>query len=82
MKLTTLNHRVVLAIMTIFAVFATQFAAAPAKALANDTLTITVHYNRIAGDYDNWNLWIWKNMDTGADGAGAEVGVAESAPLN
>jgi len=73
MKLTTLNHRVVLAIMTIFAVFATQFAAAPAKALANDTLTITVHYNRIAGDYDNWNLWIWKNMDTGADGAGAEV---------
>lgn len=73
MKLTTLNHRVVLAIMTIFAVFATQFAAAPAKALANDTLTITVHYNRIAGDYDNWNLWIWKNMDTGADGPGAEV---------
>ena len=73
MKLTTLNHRVVLAILTVFAVFATQFAAAPAKALANDTLTITVHYNRIAGDYDNWNLWIWKNMDTGADGAGAEV---------
>ena len=73
MKLTSLNQRVVLAIMTVFAVLATQFSAAPAKALASDTLTITVNYNRIAGDYENWNLWIWKNMDTGADGAGIEV---------
>jgi 1,4-alpha-glucan branching enzyme len=72
MKLTTLNKRVFLALMTIFAVFASQFAAAPAKALANDTLTITVHYNRLAADYDNWNLWIWKNMDSGTDGAGFE----------
>ena len=71
--ISTLNQRIWLAIFAIVAVFASQFSAAPAKALANDTLTITVHYNRIAGDYENWNLWIWKNMDTGADGTGAQV---------
>lgn len=71
--LSTLNHRLFLAFFAVIAVFATQFSAAPAKALSSDTLTITVHYNRMAGDYENWNLWIWKNMDTGADGAGAEI---------
>ncbi len=70
MKLSTLNQRFLLAFFAVIAVFASQFSAAPAKALSSDNLTITVHYNRTAGDYDNWNLWIWKNMDSGTDGAG------------
>ena len=70
MKLSALNQRVVYAIFAILAVFASQFSAAPAKALASDNITVTVHYHRTGGDYDNWNLWVWKNMDTGTDGAG------------
>ena len=73
MKLSALNQRVIFAIFAVIAVFASQFSAAPAKALASDNLTITVHYHRMAGDYDNWNLWIWKNMDSGTDGAGLGV---------
>jgi pullulanase len=70
MKLSALNQRVIYAIFSILAVFASQFSAAPAKALASDNITVTVHYHRTGGDYDNWNLWVWKNMDTGTDGAG------------
>ena len=26
------------------------------------TVNLTVHYQRPAGDYQNWNLWLWKNL--------------------
>lgn len=71
--LSTLQKRSSLALLAIIALLASMFSLAPASALSSDTLTITVNYKRIAGDYDNWNLWIWKNMDTGADGQGLEV---------
>ena len=29
--------------------------------------TITVHYFRYAGDYDNWKLWLWPKGGAGAD---------------
>ena len=34
----------------------------PASA-APDSVTLTVHYQRPGGDYNGWNLWIWKNSD-------------------
>ena len=37
-------------------------SALPAVA-APDTVTLTVHYQRPGGDYNGWNLWIWKNSD-------------------
>jgi pullulanase len=37
------------------------FAAAPA------TIHLTVHYQRPAEDYTNWNLWLWKNVIVGND---------------
>ncbi len=33
------------------------------------TLHIKVHYNRDAGDYAGYNLFLWKNMTVGNDGA-------------
>ena len=33
------------------------------------TLHIKVHYNREAGDYTGYNLFLWKNMITGTDGS-------------
>ena len=26
------------------------------------TVNLTVHYQRSGGDYQNWNLWLWKNL--------------------
>jgi len=34
----------------------------PATA-APDSVTLTIHYQRPGGDYNGWNLWIWKNSD-------------------
>jgi pullulanase len=31
------------------------------------TVNLTVHYQRPGGDYQDWNLWIWKNLTSGAD---------------
>lgn len=42
-----------------------SFLALPALATP-DEIKLTVHYNRPAGDYTGWNLWIWKNSDRDA----------------
>ena len=34
----------------------------PALAAPNE-IKLTIHYNRPAGDYSGWNLWIWKNSE-------------------
>ena len=34
-----------------------------------DTLHIKVHYNRENGDYTGYNLFLWKNMNSGSDGS-------------
>ncbi|MFM7873810.1 MAG: pullulanase-associated domain-containing protein, partial [Actinomycetota bacterium] len=44
------------------ATFSIILTSAPVIA-APDTVTLTVHYQRPGGDYNGWNLWIWKNSD-------------------
>ena len=51
--------KLLIAILTTFSVFLTS---APVIAVP-DTVTLTVHYQRPGGDYNGWNLWIWKNSD-------------------
>jgi pullulanase len=51
--------------------------ALPASAALPGTVNLTVHYNRTNGDYDGWNLWLWQNNDSGADGAGSSVKFTE-----
>ena len=48
-----------LALVAIFSIF---LGVLPASA-APDSVTLTVHYQRPGGDYNGWNLWIWKNSD-------------------
>ena len=31
------------------------------------TVNLTVHYQRPGADYQDWNLWIWKNLTSGSD---------------
>ncbi|MFM8751688.1 MAG: type I pullulanase, partial [Actinomycetota bacterium] len=47
---------------SILATFALLFNAFPVIA-APDNVTLTVHYQRPGGDYNGWNLWVWKNSD-------------------
>lgn len=52
--------------ISIVAVLATLFPAI-SNAANPETIKLTVHYQRTEPDYASWNLWIWKNMLTGAD---------------
>lgn len=38
-----------------------------ASAATMSTVHLTVHYQRPADDYTDWNLWIWKNIIVGND---------------
>ena len=55
------------AVPTIF--LSSAYAALP------DTVHLTIHYQRTAGDYKDWNVWLWKDLpgtandkDVSADG--------------
>ena len=52
---------VAIAVMAAVGLPAIATAANPA------TVTLTVHYQRPAADYENWNLWLWRNLGTGTD---------------
>lgn len=38
-----------------------------ARAANPASVTLTVHYQRPAGDYTGWELWLWKNVSAGTD---------------
>jgi len=59
----------------VLAAFALFLSGIPALA-APDSITLTVHYQRPGGDYNGWNLWIWKNSDNNSlDTPVSETGV-------
>jgi hypothetical protein len=31
------------------------------------TIKLTVHYQRVAADYSGWELWLWRNSNSGTD---------------
>lgn len=49
-------------LIAVLATFSVILTSAPVIALP-DSVTLTVHYQRPGGDYNGWNLWIWKNSD-------------------
>lgn len=49
-----------LSLMMITAVFIVPTASAA------ETLSVTFHYQRDNGDYDDWNLWVWSDGGEGA----------------
>ena len=53
--------------LAVIAVMAAVGLPAIATAANPATITLTVHYQRAAADYDNWNLWLWRNVATGTD---------------
>jgi pullulanase len=58
--------RKISAFSSILAIFIVGFPAI-SNAANPETVKLTVHYQRTEPDYATWNLWIWKNMLTGAD---------------
>ncbi|CAB4663121.1 MAG: type I pullulanase [Actinobacteria bacterium] len=57
------------AILGIVSALLLAFIPGQAIAAPPATVHLTIHYQRAAGDYDTWNLWLWKNLITGTDGA-------------
>ena len=47
-----------------------------ANAAIPANVTLTVHYQRVESDYTSWNLWLWKNVQTGTDVDVSKSGVA------
>ena len=45
----------------LIAAFAGATLPAISSAAAPDVVKLVVHYQRPAGDYTGWNLWLWKN---------------------
>jgi len=31
------------------------------------SINLTIHYQRTAGDYAGWELWLWRNLESGTD---------------
>ena len=55
-------------IQLLVALIATFSFGLPAIASAIPaTINLTVHYQRPGNDYQDWNLWLWKNLTSGAD---------------
>ena len=64
MRTHTISKKIAL-LVALIAVFTCGLPAI-ASALP-PTINLTVHYQRPGGDYQGWNLWIWKNLTSGAD---------------
>ena len=49
----------------------------PAVATAANpaVVKLTVHYQRPDADYENWNLWLWRNVSSGSDSDVDKTGV-------
>ena len=58
--------RTSLAALLITAVASVAVPAISAAA-APDVVKLVVHYQRPAGDYTGWNLWLWKNSSNNAN---------------
>jgi hypothetical protein len=62
------NQTVSKKIQLLVALIATFTFGLPAIASAIPaTVNLTVHYQRPGNDYQDWNLWLWKNLNSGAD---------------
>ena len=62
MRITTANKSLRTSLTAIL-ITAVASIAVPAisSAAAPDVVKLVVHYQRPAGDYTGWNLWLWKN---------------------
>jgi hypothetical protein len=63
------QNAIVTRVVAIILVAATSmFGLIPiANAVNPPIVKLTVHYQRVAGDYTGWNLWLWRNVAVGTD---------------
>lgn len=50
------------AITVLLAAFAPAISQSPAEAALPDTVHLTVHYQRTAADYKDWNVYLWRDL--------------------
>ena len=54
-------------IVSLFMAFGFISATASSASALPDNVKLTVHYNRTAGDYEGWNVYLWRNVDGNGD---------------
>jgi len=72
-KISRIKRTLSVAIIAALALIGGVVSVSPAAAAIPDTVNVTVHYNRINGDYAGWNVFTWKNMNSGTDGASSSA---------
>ncbi len=66
MRLSLKNKRITSILLSVGLALGLSSVAGVAQA-APATVTLTTHYHRELCDYDGWNLFVWKNLDTNGD---------------
>ena len=61
------RRTVLLAFALITALVQPAFWLAPARAALPDTVHLTIHYQRTASDYKDWNVYLWKDLPGSAN---------------
>ena len=62
------SRRTALLAISLMIASAVPIIAVPnAQAALPDTVHLTVHYQRSAGDYPNWNIYLWRDLPGSAN---------------
>ncbi len=61
------RRTLLLAFALIMALVQPAFWLAPAQAALPDTVHLTIHYQRTASDYKDWNVYLWKDLPGSAN---------------
>jgi pullulanase len=69
-----ISTRKIKAIVLALATLAVGFPSIASGAIP-ETIKLTIHYQRVEADYSSWNLWLWKNKETGTDVDVSKTGV-------
>ena len=69
-----ISTRKIKAIVLALATLAVGFPSIASGAIP-ETIKLTIHYQRVEADYASWNLWLWKNKETGTDVDVSKTGV-------
>ncbi len=63
-------------VAALFTAIAMVFITGASAQALPDKVKLTVHYNRVAGDYDTWNVYLWRNVDGNGDKEVSSAGFA------
>lgn len=71
-----MTRKILSGVTAFLTALAMVFVTGAAAQALPDKVKLTVHYNRVAGDYDTWNVYLWRNVDGNGDKEVTSAGFA------